>query len=198
MHQNAIAVTLVRLFAVGLIIYAFRNASFAIFILDISGSSIFDLYTMIAGVLVPAGIAAFMWLVPAKIIGLPSKAQSSFDDSAISMGPFFGLGVALIGIYLAVTSAASIFDWVIAHRQGQREFGELLYTSSASYYSLYSELFQFVVGILLFLGSSGLARIFLALRSHGIDVPDSPNKGFNRPPESPGPAKPGEPGGGAG
>ena len=198
MQQNAIAVTLVRLFAVGLIIYAFRNASFAIFLVGGGWGSVADLYTLIAGILVPTGIAAFMWISPERIVGLPLKEQSRLDDLPFDAARAFGAGVALIGIYLAVTSAASIFEWVIAHRQGQREFGELLYTSSASYYSLYSELFQFVVGILLFLGSSGLARIFLALRSHGIDVPDSPNKGFNRPPESPGPAKPGEPGGGAG
>ena len=198
MHTNAVAVALAKLFAIGLVVYAFRNASFAVFILESGGSSISDVYMLMAGVLVPAGIAAVMWLFPARIIGLPLKGRSTSDHLSISIGRAFSVGVALIGVYLAVTSAASVFDWLVAHRQGQREFGELLYTSSASYYSLYSELFLFVVGILLFVGSSGLTRIFLALRSYGIDVPDSPNKGFNRTPESSGPAKPGKPGGGAG
>ena len=198
MHQNAIAVTLVRLFAVGVVIYAFRNASFAVFLIGGGWGSVADLYTLIAGILVPAGIAAYMWISPERIIGLPLKEQSTLDEFPLDIARAFGAGVALIGIYLAVTSAASIFDWVITHREAQREFGELLYSSSASYSSLYSELFLFVVGILLFAGSSGLARIFLALRSYGLDMPDSPNKGFNRTPESSGPAKPGESGGGAG
>ncbi len=193
MNQKTIAATLVRLFAIGLIIYAFSNAGMAIFFISTGDTELSDLYMLYTGIAVPVIAAGLLWVAPENVAGISVQNVEQNEKETNDSQKIFGIGVGLMGLYLTITAAASTFDGMLRYRQSQRAFGEVVFTSSSTYASLYPEVFLLVVGVALFLGSSGLARIFHSLRTYGVDGPYSREKGFKRTPESSATAKPGNP-----
>lgn len=176
MSHKSIPITLVRLFAIGLVIYAFRNAGMAIFFLSGGHTELADLYMLFTGIAVPVIAAGVLWGAPDIVVGQSSANGGKQEKLTFDPRVTFSIGAALIGLYLAVTALASIFEWFLSHSQQKRMMGEMLYTSSASYFELYSDIFLLIIGILLFFGSSGIANIFSIVRNYGIDPADSPNE----------------------
>jgi hypothetical protein len=81
MHQQSIPAPLVRLFAIALILYAFRNANMAMLFLTEERSEISNAYMLLSGIAVPAILACFLWIAPAKAVGL-SRADPKGAGSA--------------------------------------------------------------------------------------------------------------------
>ncbi len=171
MKFNLVSIALVRVFAIAVVIYALSNAGMTVLFIAHGESSIIEIYMLIVGIVVPVMIAAFMWTFPEKVIGRPLNSGSDAMEQPLDGGMAFSVGVALMGMYLAITSIPPIVSWFVRNAQQREAMGDLLYVAPPSYMSLFSDIFMLVVGVLLFLGASQITRLFLALRSYGVDVP---------------------------
>jgi hypothetical protein len=176
MRHSSIAATLVRLFAIGLVIYAFRNAGMAFFFIYQDQSDLDDLYMLFTGIAVPVLAAGLLWVAPNAVVGFRAKNDRGNESTTLDPVDLFSVGVALLGLYLVATALAHIFDWYLSLQQQEALLGDRPHASPASYFDLYSELFLLVVGTLFILGSSGFGKLFRFLRNYGIDAPDSSTK----------------------
>jgi hypothetical protein len=174
MTQKSIAATLVRLFAIGLIIYAFRNAGTAIYFISRGHAGLSDLYMLFAGIAVPVIAAGLLWILPDKVAGTSRPSADIVEEHQLNAQIIFSIGVALIGLYLAATAMASVFHWALSYREQKSMMGAMLEIPSANYISLYSDLFLLFIGILFFFGSSAISKAFTGLRRYGVGTPDSP------------------------
>jgi hypothetical protein len=165
MNAQTIAITLVKLFAVGLLIYAFGNASMMLFLLSDAGRDLVSFYMVFAAVGLPVLAAILLWLVPESFIG-PARSGAGQED--LSENRLFGTGVALIGVYLVISAIAAVLDRFVRLTQQKQVLGEFYFAPEAGFADLYSDLFLLVAGLLLFFGHAGLTRVFVYLRGYGL------------------------------
>ena len=165
----SIATSLVRLFSIGLVLYAFKHASFYVQILFDQELGFDFGYVLISGVLVPLLIAFVLWVFPEKVTGHFSVQSGDEDLKDVQANSFFSAGAGLIGLYLMVTSTSSVLEWVLRYRAESQLVGETLYATSMNFSTLFAELFLLLAGLVLLVGASGIARIVHRLRNYGIE-----------------------------
>lgn len=183
MHQQSIPATLVRLFAIALILYAFRNANMAMLFLTEERSEISNAYMLLSGITVPAILACLLWIAPAKAVGLSRADAKGAGSAALDPQELFRVGVALMGLYLFVTASAFLFDWLLTYtwqKDLARDYGSSI---SPDYIQLLSEVFLLVLGLVFFFGSSAVAKLFSLARSFGVESARSSDKTFKQTPD---------------
>ena len=176
MNPRIIAASLVRLFAIGLVIYSLSNASFAFYFFFEDSASFLQLYGLIAAVFVPLLIAVILWFFPQTVVGLGSVKTVDAVSNDFDAATIFRVGSALIGLYLIISSIAFILQWLITYLPQEGFMDENVRNPEAIYFSLIPEVFILFAGLLLFFGSSAVTRIFLALRDYGLEKPNSSGK----------------------
>lgn len=170
MNHQSVPGTLVRLFAIGLVMYAFRNAHLTMLFFSEGSYDVSDIYLLLSGIAVPALIAVVLWIDPSKAVGRYSAGRAEGGVSNLDPRDMFRVGVALMGLYLAVTAAPVIVDWLALFYRSQNNLaGDIVYRPSSAYFEIYSEVLLLIVGLLFFFGSSAVARLFSYARNFGVD-----------------------------
>jgi len=183
MHQQSIPATLVRLFAIALIIYAFRNADMAMLLLTEERSEISNAYTLLSGIAVPGILACLLWIAPAKAVGLSRADAKGSGSAALDPQELFRVGVALMGLYLFVTASAFLFEWLLTYSWQKDLAGDYASSISPDYIQLFPEVFLLVLGLVFFFGSSAVAKLFSLARSFGLESARFSDKTFNQTPD---------------
>jgi hypothetical protein len=177
-HPN-ISTTIVKLFAIGLFVFAFQNAGSALFFItsdtDFGVPAWVDLYLVVSAIAIPAIAAATLWARPSIVIGAKADARASEAERALDAPGALKVGLGLIGVYFMAFALGSILEWLLVHIARKQTRSEYDILDINHYYPLYSEVLWLLIGLALFLGASGITKAFYTVRSFGLTTDDRPS-----------------------
>lgn len=169
-NQYSISATIVRLFSVGLMIYALHNSSFAFLLLTSeSGTTDGQFFMLIAAVFAPSLIAVLLWTKPNLVV--EDQNSSNHSDEKIGQHGLMLLrnGTSLIGLYLTITSTAYILQWFMTYIPMDSFRDDQIQNPSAIYAPLVPEVLIAIAGIILIIGAASISRVLFNIKNYGVD-----------------------------
>src|SRR6056297_1531782 len=119
MSHRIISMTIIKLFAIGLIIFAFQNAGSALFFMasdaDLGPPAWADVYLIVTAIVIPALAALLLWTRPLIVINPGVNVRAGEAERTLDAAGVFGVGVGLIGISVMAAALGSIFEWLFFH-----------------------------------------------------------------------------------
>jgi hypothetical protein len=158
----------VRLFAIGLVIYLLQVLG-----LEYSAAANFEDYkvNLVLGVIVAfvALLAVFLWKFPLFVASkLLNFESTEIPKASISEESIYNLGLVLLGIFLLYLAISDTVYWSyrISAERGLTQFtSELGFLQKAS---MLTALVEFIMAVLLIVGSKPIARLILKIRRAGL------------------------------
>lgn len=169
MSPNQIVAVLVRLFAVGLAIYALRIATETVAFSWEVGESNIPLYAL-AVLGVSIFLAALLWSFPrffsAKLLGSVNVKK---DPETLTTESALSVGFVLMGALLLYWAIADTVYWLAFYRQLDAMDAAFVteQVGAANMAAIFSTAAEFLMAVVLLLGNKRLSRLAYRLRYGG-------------------------------
>lgn len=159
-----------RLFAIYLVLTAIRFSSYVLLGFDIDGSAMTLLWVSILGVILPLGVAAFLWRKPLVVArALVPSGSDTLGDPEISESGLYSVLLAILGLYLTVTGGAalagSLVEYIVLANSSFSVEGLPLSRWSA----LVASALEFGLGVVLLLRIRGMKKLYFWLKHGGLN-----------------------------
>lgn len=180
MREALISVTIVRLFAIGAVVFAMQNAATVVYLT--AGDDGFDMpawadfYVIVAAIAIPSIAAVNFWTRPSIVIGSTAVVGARREERTLDAPGLLNVGLGLIGAYFMAFALASILEWLVFHLARKQELPEFSSLPAGHCSPLFSKVVWLLIRLSSFLGASGIRNAFFAVRNLGLTPIDRPGE----------------------
>jgi hypothetical protein len=163
-NREDIVAVAARLFAIYLVVLALQFVVSSVS-LNYQEAGTVSTLLVVAVTVTVAAIAAYLWLFPLTVArGLLPVMKDRDDSQPLTMSIAFGLGLALLGVWLFCRSLTDLVYFSALWAMTNASDGSIVNIGPGQYAALASAVVRFALSIFLMFGSSGIRRSFLRLR----------------------------------
>lgn len=164
MHNQQLVGTAIRLFAIFLVIYAFRQAGSLISYLNNQYMEVTVSFILVAS-LIPILVAALLWLFPMTIAAkLTPRIHPAEASSKLSSPELVAAAFPILGLWVLASAIPDTFYWTtLVYLIKNADLGRTE-LSPQDIASIVSTIFELIIGFWLLLGSKGVVALIKRIR----------------------------------